>query len=153
MNKQENQATSNQQQRDDKLTASELEFAMLYIQYGDHIKAVEHLSNLQYLMGKAQAKNKIYRLASYFMRSPRVQAEIKRIMNEMENKLVANANEVMEYFTSVMRGEVKDQFGLDAPLAERTKAAQELAKRTIDIENRKAGEPDQLVAIQLDWTR
>ena len=32
-----------------------------------------------------------------------------------------------------MRGEVKDQFGLDAPLAERTKAAVELAKRKVDV--------------------
>ena len=39
----------------------------------------------------------------------------------------------MRYFTSVMRGEVKDQFGLDAPLAERTKAAVELAKRKVDV--------------------
>ena len=29
----------------------------------------------------------------------------------------------------------------------------EIAKRTVDIENRKAGEPDQLVAIKLDWSR
>ena len=34
-----------------------------------------------------------------------------------------------------MRGEEKDQFGLDAPLAERTRAAQELAKRIIDTVN------------------
>ena len=33
-----------------------------------------------------------------------------------------------------MRGNVKDQFQLDAPLAERTRAAQELAKRIIDPE-------------------
>ena len=59
----------------------------------------------------------------------------------------------MEYFSSVMRGDIKDQFGLDAPLSERTKAASELAKRTIDIENRRAGEPDQLVAVKLDWKR
>ena len=42
----------------------------------------------------------------------------------------------MEYLTKVMRGELKDQFGLEASLSERTKAAQELAKRTIDIENK-----------------
>ena len=46
---------------------------------------------------------------------------------------IADAAEVMQYFTSVMRGEIKDQFGLDAPLAERTKAAVELAKRKVDI--------------------
>lgn len=59
----------------------------------------------------------------------------------------------MQYFSSVMRGEVKDQFGLEAPLSERTKAAQELAKRTVDILNRQNGVADQKVEIKLDWSR
>lgn len=57
-------------------------------------------------------------------------------MQEAHKEAVMNAQEVMEYFTSVVRGEVKDQFGLDAPLSERTRAAIELARRTVDIENR-----------------
>ena len=32
-----------------------------------------------------------------------------------------------------MRGEEKDQFGLDAPLSERTNAARELARRIVDV--------------------
>ena len=71
----------------------------------------------------------------------------------MEKDTIANAEEVMSYFTAVMRGDVKDQFGLEAPLSERTRAAQELAKRTIDIQNRKDGTADQVVAIKLDWSR
>ena len=57
-------------------------------------------------------------------------------MEQAKTEAIADATEVMQYLTSVMRGEVKDQFGLDAPLSERTKAAQELAKRTIDVETR-----------------
>ena len=38
----------------------------------------------------------------------------------------------MEYLTRVMRGEEKDQFDLEISIAERTKAAQELAKRIVD---------------------
>ena len=41
----------------------------------------------------------------------------------------------MEYLTSVMRGEKKDQFDLDASLSERTKAASELARR-LDVRAR-----------------
>ena len=51
----------------------------------------------------------------------------------IDDSRIASAAEVMQYFTAVMRGEVKDQFGLDAPLAERTKAAVELAKRKVDV--------------------
>lgn len=91
--------------------------------------------------------------ANTVLKRPNIQAEIKRLMEELKNQSVATADEVMGYFTSVMRGEVKDQFGLDAPLSERTRAAQELAKRTVDIENRKAGLADQVTAIKLDWER
>lgn len=84
---------------------------------------------------------------------PNVQAELERVMDELRKETVATAEEVMAYFTAVMRGELNDQFGLDAPLAERTRAAQELAKRTIDVENRAKGNADVNVAIKLDWNR
>jgi phage terminase small subunit len=61
--------------------------------------------------------------------------EIKYRLDELRKETIADADEILQYFTKVMRGEEKDQFGLDAPLAERTKAAQELAKRVIDTVN------------------
>lgn len=118
-----------------------------YIQVGNATEAVKML-NLPKL-----TKTRCYSLAHSLLHRPKIKAEIKRIMEELKKESVATADEVMQYFSAVMRGEIKDQFGLDATLADRTRAAQELAKRTIDIENRKAGEPDQLVAIKLDWSR
>lgn len=47
----------------------------------------------------------------------------------LESERIADADEVLSFLTSVMRGEVKDQFGLDAALSDRLKAAQELLKR------------------------
>lgn len=61
--------------------------------------------------------------------------EITWRLEQLKKESIADADEIMQYFTKVMRGEEKDQFGLDAPLAERTKAAQELAKRIVDITN------------------
>ena len=81
----------------------------------------------------------------------KVQSEIARLRKEMDKDKVATAEEVMKYFTSVMRGEIKDQFGLEASLSERTRAAQELARRTVDIDNRNAGNADAKVEIVLDW--
>ena len=81
----------------------------------------------------------------------KIQSEIARLRKEMDKDKVATAEEVMKYFTSVMRGEIKDQFGLEASLSERTKAAQELARRTVDIDNRNAGNADAKVEIVLDW--
>lgn len=91
--------------------------------------------------------------ADNMLRQPNIKAEVARIMDELKKETVATADEVMTYFTAVMRGEVKDQFGLEAPLSERTRAAQELAKRTIDIQNREKGTPDQKIEISLDWSR
>lgn len=87
------------------------------------------------------------------LNKPNVQARIKRVMRKLQKQTVASAEEVMNYFTSVMRGEVNDQFGLEASLADRTKAAQELAKRTIDVENRERGKADSVVEIKLNWRR
>lgn len=54
---------------------------------------------------------------------------IEAINERLESEKIADIQEVMEYLTSVMRGEKKDQFDLDASLSERTKAASELARR------------------------
>lgn len=73
-------------------------------------------------------------------------------LEELSKASIADADEIMEYFTGVMRGEIKDQFGLDAPLSERTSAARELAKRLIDVPQ-KATENDKAINIVLDWKR
>lgn len=50
-------------------------------------------------------------------------------MKPTEERRIATADEVLQFLTDVMQGKVKDQFGLDASLQDRTKAAQELMKR------------------------
>jgi phage terminase small subunit len=59
--------------------------------------------------------------------------EITYRLDQLKKETIADADEIMQYFTAVMRGQVKDQFGLDAPLGERTAAARELAKRIVDV--------------------
>lgn len=75
--------------------------------------------------------------------------EIKYRLDELKKETIADADEIMQYFTKVMRGEEKDQFGLDAPLAERTRAAQELAKRIIDIAQEEVAVPE--IKVTLNW--
>ena len=59
--------------------------------------------------------------------------EITYRLEQLKKQTIANADEILQYFTKVMRGEEKDQFGLDAPLSERTNAAKELARRIVDV--------------------
>lgn len=80
-----------------------------------------------------------------------VAEEIRKRQEKLTKKSIASAQEVMEYLTRVMNGEEKDQFGLDAPLAERTRAAVELAKRTVDLDNRLNGKADNVIEIKLNW--
>lgn len=79
--------------------------------------------------------------------------EISYRLEQAKTASIASAEEIMQYFTDVMRGKVKDQFGLEASLGERTKAAQELAKRQIDIPNKLAGNEPPELKITLDWAR
>ena len=81
--------------------------------------------------------------------------EVEWRMTQEHSNRIASGQEVMEFFTKVMNGEVKDQFELDAPLSERLKAANELAKRTVDIANKVAGvtQGNNEVTIKLDWSR
>ena len=57
------------------------------------------------------------------------EAYIQERLNKAQAKNVASADEVLQFLTRVMRGEEKDQFGLDASLQDRTKAGVELLKR------------------------
>ena len=63
------------------------------------------------------------------LKKPQISAYIKRRIDEQEAARVADANEVLQFYSAVMRGEIKDQFGIDASLSDRLKAADSLAKR------------------------
>lgn len=107
------------------LTLREEKFITLYLEGEPLISAVE----------KAGYKNKAPKTyANELLNKPYIDEEINYRINLMREKTIANATEILSYFSDVMRGNIKDQFQLDAPLAERTRAAQELAKRIIDPE-------------------
>ena len=77
--------------------------------------------------------------------------EIKYRQDLRSSESIATGQEVMEFFTKVMMGEIKDQFGLEAPLSERLKAANELARRTVDIENKlKGNNPDNTITLVIE---
>lgn len=87
------------------------------------------------------------------LNKPNVKRYLGQLREGMKSEGIATAQEVMEYFTKVMRGEIKDQFGLEPSLSERTKAAQEVVKRTFDLEQKQSGTADSVIQIKLDWSR
>lgn len=132
------------------LTVAEQHFLANYIRLGSLVDAVDATPEID---TEGKTRNAMSQIGQALINKVNVLAEYERLVEEARQETLASATEVMEYFTSVMRGEIKDQFGLDASLAERTKAAQELAKRTIDIENRKQGNADAQIEIKLNWER
>lgn len=92
-------------------------------------------------------------MASQLLTKKHIIDEINRIKAPIEGHHIATGKEVMEFFTKMMNGEIKDAFGLDASNSDRLKAANELAKRTVDIDNRESGKADTSVKISIDWTR
>ena len=71
--------------------------------------------------------------ASALLARPAISAEIKSRLEALESHKIADANEVLQFYTSVMRGEILDQFGIEASLDTRIKAANELAKHKIEL--------------------
>lgn len=96
-------------------------------------------------------KDTYAKIGSKILRRDYIYEEMLFRLEEMDKATVADAQEVMQYFTAVMRGQEKDQFGLDAPLSERTAAAKELARRVIDTQRDDA--ENKAIKIELDWKR
>ena len=126
-----------------KLTVLEAKFIQAYIELGSGQAAVV----------KAGYKANNPRTYAYtLLAKPYINEEINYRMEQMTKQAIASAEEVMQFYTRVMRGEEKDQFGLDAPLGERIKAGNELAKRLVDIPNRLEGKAQATVTVSLDFT-
>lgn len=102
------------------LTPKQQAFADYYIECGNATEAAKRAGYSENNVGENAAKT---------LKSPNVSAYIAERMEEQARKRVADANEVIEFYTAVMRGEVKDQFGLEASLSDRLKAGDSLMKR------------------------
>jgi len=130
-----------------RLSPKEDRFISLYIQLADAGLAAQQAG---YTL-RVTVKNKemgYRKRGQELLAKDYIQDEIRYRMQEFQNSAIADTNEVLMYLTRVMRGEEKDQFGLDAPLSERTSAAKELNRRLRELEvatNTEAGREIHLI--------
>lgn len=80
-------------------------------------------------------------VSTTLMKNPQVQAYLKKLLDELHSAKVADAQEVLEYLTSIMRGEQREQTlqlvgdgmqditSIDVAAKDRLKAAELLGKR------------------------
>lgn len=105
---------------EDKLTPKQKAFADYYIECGN---ATEAAIKAKY------SKKTARQIGTENLSKPSISEYIAERMKAVEEKRIATGDEVLRYLTSVMRGEEKDQFDLEASLQDRTKAAELLGKR------------------------
>ena len=102
------------------LTEKQLAFCEFYIECGNATEAAKKAG---------YSKKTAYSVGSENLKKPEVSAYIENRLAEQRAKRIASADEVMEFFSAVMRGEVKDAFDLDPDLDTRIAAGKEIMKR------------------------
>lgn len=102
------------------LTPKQKAFADYYIQTGNATEAARKAGYSEQTARQIGTEN---------LSKPSISAYIAERLKPTEKKRIADADEVIAFYTAVMRGEVKDQFGLDASLSDRLKAGDSLMKR------------------------
>lgn len=127
------------------LTMREAKFIDGFMAHGDGKRAViEAGFKLKHPDGKA----KDLLMKDYIM------DEIRYRQDLLRSAQIADRNEILIFLTEVMRGNVKDQFNLDATLKDRLDASEKLAKRLIDDPLKaKQNVAAQQVIVNLDFNR
>lgn len=103
-----------------KLTPKQKKFCEYYIQSGNASEAARKAGYKEKNAPFMGAEN---------LKKPQIKSYINERVGNQDKELVADADEVLRFYSAVMRGEVKDQFGLDASLTDRLKAGDALMKR------------------------
>ena len=102
------------------LTPKQKAFADYYIESGNASDAARKAGYSEKTAPFIGAEN---------LKKPQISEYIAERLSPKEEKRIATADEVMQFFSDVMQGKVKDQFGLDASLTDRLNAGKELMKR------------------------
>lgn len=108
-------------------------FADYYIETGNQTEAAKRAG---------YSEKTAYSQGNRLLKNAEVSAYIAERVRPTAEKRIATGDEVMEFFTQVMNGEVKDAFDLPPSLQDRLNAAKELAKRTVDIGSKEEYEKD-----------
>lgn len=103
-----------------KLTPKQQAFTDYYIETGNATEAA---------IKAGYNKKTARQIGSMNLTKVDIKQYIEERLSKIEDERIAKGEEVLQYLTKVMRGEEKDQFGLDASLQDRTKAAELLGKR------------------------
>ena len=127
-----------------KLSLRERKFVAYYLECGDATEAVKK-AKFNTTAPSAYARK--------LLAKPKIQNEVEAQWKLFQNEQIASSQEILGFLTMVMRGQVKDQFGLDATLKDRIDASKELGKRQIDAQAVANKGAENAFTIKLCWDR
>lgn len=107
----------------EKLTSKQKKFALEFLISGNITDAAKKAG---------YSERSARQIGSLNLAKPNVVEYMNEILEKTKSEEVATTEEVLEFLTSVMRGDIAEQFGLDPAITDRTKAAQLLMKRFND---------------------
>lgn len=107
----------------EKLTSKQKKFALEFLVSGNITDAAKKAG---------YSERSARQIGSLNLTKPNVVEYMNEILGKTKSEEVATTEEVLEFLTSVMRGNVAEQFDLDPAITDRTKAAQLLMKRFND---------------------
>lgn len=92
---------------------------------------LEHMNATKAYMEAYKCKNEVTARTNGYknLQKPMIRDYIENRLEEIKSKRVASVQEVMEFYTRVLRGEEKDSFGLEVGVDSKIKAAENLSKR------------------------
>lgn len=103
-----------------KLTARQKAFCDYYLKLGNATEACRKAGYKAKRLNVTAAEN---------LAKPSVKQYLSERVAKMDKKRIADADEVLEFYTRIVRGQEKDQFDLDPSLETRIKASENLLKR------------------------
>jgi len=110
------------------LTPKQKAFADYYIECGNATEAAKRAGYKDSSARQIGAEN---------LTKPSISAYIAERQKQIEDSRIASAAEVQRFYSAVLRGEIKDQFGLEASLDTRMAAGRALMKRHERAEGQK----------------
>lgn len=110
------------------LTPKQKAFADYYIECGNATEAAKRAGYKDSSARQIGAEN---------LSKPSISAYIAERQKQIEDSRIASAAEVQRFYSAVLRGEIKDQFGIEASLDTRMAAGRELMKRHERAEGQK----------------
>lgn len=111
-----------------KLTPKQKAFADEYLRSGNATAAAK---------SAGYSEKTATTMGSENLRKPYISAYIAERQKQIEDARIADVAEVQRFYSAVLRGEVPDQFGLEASLDTRMAAGRELMKRLERAEGQK----------------